>query len=294
MFKNLLIILCLVMICIPSYSMTYEEYQGKILLQQAREWQERVANSPKRNGRYYNHYCKSKIRGIGVKLQIIDGNLTITGIKKDSIADKKGLKVGQVISKVNGRYTKNSSSAAFWGEEISMYTPNGIPEIEVDGVEYAIHLDSIKNIDYKEIAPKVYLDLASINIKKGAVFFWIKYLKGNELIPIKDKNIYYFEDAYVIDYENNKYAMIERSAFDYDEDIIWQTANANNADIAKKTGWTHEILGYNPNADYSALEYEDIPEKSAAEYLKQIILVIVEQSKKFSNTQTFQSTLRYY
>ena len=38
MFKNLLIILCLVMICIPSYSMTYEEYQGKILLQQAREW----------------------------------------------------------------------------------------------------------------------------------------------------------------------------------------------------------------------------------------------------------------
>ena len=287
-------IICLIFtFCIPAYSMSYEEYQGQLLLYQAKEWQKRVANSPKRNGRYYNYYCKSKIRGIGVKLRIIDGNLTIKSVKEGFSADKKGLKEGQIITKINGISTKNRGSVINWGMKISS-TPNGIPIIEVDGVEYKLFLHDVKNIDYKEIAPKVYIDIASINIKKGSVFFWLKYLNGNELIPIKDKNVYYFEDAYVVDCVNHKIATIEQSAFNKNEEIIYQDKNYKNAEIANKTGWTREILGYNPNADYSGLEYNEIVPNSAADYLEQVLMIILEESKKYDSIELFQSLLRYY
>lgn len=278
---------------LPVEAVTYEDYQSWLLLQQAKDWQDRVSKSPAKVNKWV--YGQKDDKVFGVKIDRIDNKIIIKDVLENSYADRNEIKPGMEITEVRPLSIEGSS---LWGigKELSFYDYDHKYYIEIGGKKCEKNGSfGYKNENYFEIYPKVYLDLASMNFRNGAVFFWLKFLNGNKLIPIESKQVYYFENAYVIDCVNNRYATIEINAVDYNKkEILHKSADSNDIQKVKDAGYKPGILGYDPKADYSEIKYEEIPEDTPIYFLKEIMDAFLLKSKEYKGYLDFQATFRYF
>ena len=249
-----------------------------------------LISSPSFASKWY--YGQGQEQMLGVMIDRVDNKVVITKILPGSRAEAHKFKRGMIISKING-HDVSDRNLWYLGKDLTHATYT--KTVEINGIEYARDYSYVDNINYTEIYPKVYLDLASINIKNGCMFFYIKYLNGNKLLPINNKNIYYYENAYIIDFVNNKYAEIETNAYGYNQKYLFgKILDSEVMNKVRIAGFKPTFLGYKEGADYSGLDYMDIIPNSSIESLRNILNKYIEKSKQYKNNLDFQGTLRFF